>query len=354
MTPTRTTLVSLALAATALAGCDLPTQAPKWNTTWILPVHDDTVAVSQFLPASVTVAGSNFVTTVARDSVRQSLGQMCGACGALNGTSAALPAFSDTLTHTDSFPGSVLAITPGGGLALSFRIDNALGFDPLRPGTGLVGKIVTTITDSAGNAVATDSVDGGSDSLPSGTSMSRSIPLGANAIHGPIHVVAAVTIPGSDAFTVDTSASLKVTTTTDSVTLAGVTVSLLNQSVQSGSVDVDWSGIDTSVQQKMQRAKIQLTTHNPFTAEGTGTITFTQGGTPVIPAKNIVIAAGDTTQLIDLSQSEIQTLTGAGQSTVSVAATVSGTGGGNAVTIMPGQQLIVQTHVLVTLTIGGN
>lgn len=353
MTPARMSLPWLALAALAMAGCDLPTTAPKWNTTWILPIKDDTIRVAQFLPASVDTAGGVFITTVKRDSIRQSLGQMCPGCGPLNGTVDSVPAFTIQLAHTDSLASQVLSITPG-GFSLSFRLDNNLGFDPLQPGVGQVGSIVTVVKDSSGTVVAQDSVDGGSLSFPSGTSLTRSIPLGSSPIGGSVSVVATVNVPQGDPATIDTSNSFQVTTLTDTVSLAGVTVQLTNQNIASDSVDIDWSGIDPSTSSKMQGAALQLTLHNPFTASGTDSIYFQQGGIDVIAPKVMTFPLGVTSQSIPVSQADIQTLANAGKSSIRVVGSVSGTGPGQSVTITPDQVAIVQAHVLVTILLGGN
>lgn len=346
--------VSAVVLVVLAAACDLPTQAPKWNTTWILPIKDDTVRVAQFLPNTVDTAAGAFTTTVKRDSVLQSLGQMCPACAPANGTTASLPAFNVTLTHTDSFPSQVISITPGAGLALSFRLDNGLGFDPLRPGTGQTGSIVTLVQDSAGNTIARDSVDGTDTSFASGTSLTRSLSLGSSPIGGHVTVSAAISIPGSDPVLVDTSNYFRVVTLTDTVSLAGVTVQLSNQSVTSDSVSVDWSGIDSDIQSKMQGAELQLKIQNPFSAAGGGTVSFKTGASDVISPKVINFAQGASIDTIGITQQEIQALTAAGQSEITVQASVSGTGAGQSVTITPTQVAIIQAHVLITILVGGN
>lgn len=353
MTLRRTSLPWLALTALVLAGCDLPTTAPKWNTTWILPIKDDTIRVAQFLPASVDTAGGAFITTIKRDSIRQSLGQMCPGCAPLNGTVDSVPAFTVQIGHTDSLASQVLSITPA-GFSLSFRLDNNLGFDPLQPGVGKAGYIVTVITDSAGGVVGRDSIDGGSLSFPSGTSLTRSISVGSTPIGGAVSVLATVNVPHGDPATIDTSKSFQVTTLTDTVSLAGVTVQLTNQSITSDSVAIDWSGIDPSTTSKMQGAAIQLTLHNPFTASGADSIFFRQGGVDIIAPKVMTFPLGVTTQSIPVSQADIQTLTNAGKSTIQVVGAVSGTGPGQSVTITPDQVAIVQAHVLITILVGGN
>jgi hypothetical protein len=342
------------LGALTLAGCDLPTQAPKWNTTWILPINDDTVRVAQFLPSSVDTAGGAFVTSVKRDSVTESLGQMCPGCAALDGTTASLPSFTVTLTHTDSFPAQVLSITPGAGLTLAFRMDNGLGFDPLRPGAGQFGHIVTVISDSAGNPIASDSLDGADTSFASGTSLTRTLSLGSSPIGGHVTVAAAVSIPGSDPVLVDTSSSFRVVTLTDTVALAGVTVQLTNQNITSDSVSVDWSNIDSDIRSKMQGATLQLKIENPFSASGSGTVSFKQGGVDVIPPKAIAFAPGSSVDTVGITQQQIQDLSAAGQSEVTVSASVTGTGPGQSVTITPVQIAVIQAHVLITILVGGD
>lgn len=349
----RTSLPWLATTALVVAGCDLPTTAPKWNTTWILPIHADTIRAAQFLPVSVDTAGGVFVTTVKRDSIRQTLGELCAGCGPLDGSVDSVPAFTVTIGHTDSLGSQVLSITPG-AIALSYRLDNDLGFDPLRPGVGQVGSIVTVVTDSGGTVVGRDSVDGGSLAFPSGTALTRNVPLGAGAIGGAVKVLTTITVPHGDPASIDTTKSFQVTSLTDTLPLAGVTVQLVAQSIQSDSVDVDWTGIDSDIQSKMQGAELQLTLQNPFTVTGTDSIFFRQGAVDVIPPKTMTFPLGVTTQSIPISQADIQALTGAGKSTIRVMGSVTGTGPGQSVTITPDQVAIVQAHVLITILVGGN
>ncbi|HEU5357642.1 MAG TPA: hypothetical protein VFU45_00885 [Gemmatimonadales bacterium] len=349
----RTIPLALAAALASLGACnDLPTSLPIVPTTWILPIKADTISVAQFLPASVDTAGGLFVTSVKRDSIRQSLGQMCAACGAVNGTTDSVPAFTVTLAHADSFPSQVISITPG-GFALSYRLDNNLGFDPLRPGVGQFGSIVTVLKDSTGAVIATDSVDGASDSLASGTSLTRNIPLGSNPISGLVNVVATITVPHGDPVTIDTSAAFQVTTLTDTATLAGVTVQLTSQSIQSDSLSVDWSGIGSDMQSNLQGAELRLDIQNPFTAAGSGSVSFKQGGTDVIPAKALTFAAGASTDTLSITQSEIQSLTSAGKFSILVNASVSGSGPGQSVALTPTQVATVAGHVLLSIVYGG-
>lgn len=349
----RSLSLALALGLSAAVACnDLPTSLPIIPNTWILPIKADTIGVAQFLPASVDTVGGVFITTVKRDSVRRSLGQMCPGCGAVNGTVDSVPAFTITLTHSDSLPSQVYSITPG-GLSLSYRLDNGLGFDVLRPGVGKIGSIVTVISDSSGTVIARDSVDGGSDSLPSGSALTRNISLGSNPILGAVNVVATVTVPQGDPVTIDTTSSFQVTTLTDTVSLAGVTVQLASQSIQSDSVSVDWSGIGSDMQSNLQGAELRLDIQNPFTASGSGSVSFKQGATDVIPAKVLNFAVGASTDTLNITQSEIQALTSAGQFSILVAASVSGTGPGQSVTLTPSQVVTVAGHVLLSFVYGG-
>src|SRR6188508_3433395 len=104
MTSPRRTLALAAMTAVAAIGaCDIPTAAPIWDTTWQVPVNDDSVTVGQMLPGGVTSTGIIFQVAVQPDSIGSSLGQLCGApCAAVHGTTAALPAFTATIFFEDS------------------------------------------------------------------------------------------------------------------------------------------------------------------------------------------------------------------------------------------------------------
>ena len=54
---TRARWIGVGLVATIVAAaCEIPTAAPYWKTKWEVPAESTTIAVTNFLPAGVTLA----------------------------------------------------------------------------------------------------------------------------------------------------------------------------------------------------------------------------------------------------------------------------------------------------------
>ena len=81
---------SILLAGAAVtAACDVPTAAPKWNTTWQVPADSSEIGVASLLPSAVTVVTVDgvkaFEIGLPGSDVSESLGQMCPSCASANG-----------------------------------------------------------------------------------------------------------------------------------------------------------------------------------------------------------------------------------------------------------------------------
>jgi len=147
----------------ALAACDIPTSAPQWDQTWVVPGEDMSLSVAELLPSGVAMTpdSSAFVVSIDGTSVSFTLGDFCSQCAALNGTTAPKPAFDTTLTTVEMLPADLVSATVSGG-QFSVTVQHQFSFDPLRPSpsdstnTGYL----TIAVRSAGRVVAMDSVDG--------------------------------------------------------------------------------------------------------------------------------------------------------------------------------------------------
>ena len=95
---------------TALAGCDIPTQAPILTGSWVVPAKSDSISVNNLLPAGVTVSGSNFAVQVSAASGQQTLGQLCPSCPVGTGPK---PAFTGSVSSTVPLPSTVAQARAG-------------------------------------------------------------------------------------------------------------------------------------------------------------------------------------------------------------------------------------------------
>src|SRR5690349_12604855 len=89
----------LALSA-ASAGCEFPTEAPIFESRFVLPVENTTLSVSELLPTSLTNNGTAFGLALDPASISRTLGQLCPACVPFNGQSVPYPGFTGSIVDT--------------------------------------------------------------------------------------------------------------------------------------------------------------------------------------------------------------------------------------------------------------
>ena len=68
-------VLALFIAGSVLYSCSIPSEAPQWDTRWIVPAEDVAIEVSEFLPDEVilTPDGTAFTVEVDTFSFSQSL-----------------------------------------------------------------------------------------------------------------------------------------------------------------------------------------------------------------------------------------------------------------------------------------
>lgn len=356
MTSPRRTLALAAIAAVAALGaCDIPTAAPIWDTTWQVPVNDDSIEVDQVLPGGITSTGVVFQVAVQSDSVSSSLGEMCGApCAAVHGMNTAIPPFTVILFVEDSFPANVLQITPGPGQSYAYEIRNDLTFDPLRPAGGVFGMIIVGMVDPDSNIVAVDTVLGEDVALPVGTTLARTMPLGTAPVGGPFQLAARVEVPTGGTAVIDTAGRITVTTTQDSVGIAAARVVIDSVAISSFSRELDLSDLADDVTSIVQSARVRVQIQNPMAIAGAVLLEFQDGvGTDLIPAKPFALAGGASTQEVGLSLAEIVTLLDYGIVTMRVTGVVTGTLGSNAADVHPNDVAQLSSRVFLELRVNG-
>src|SRR6478736_2871953 len=293
MTSPRRTIALAAMAAVAALGaCDIPTSAPIWDTTWQVPVNDDSIEVAQLLPGGITSSGIVFQVAVKSDSISASLGTLCGApCAAVSGTTAPLPAFTATLFVEDSIPDEVLQVTPAAGQTFAYSIRNQLTFDPLRPQVGVNGTIIVVMVDPDSNIIAVDTLRGQATALPIGTTLQRAMPLGTAPVSGPFQLAAHIIIPAGATVPIDTAGRLTVKTTEDSVGITSARIIIDSVAIASFSRQLDLTGLSSDVESIVQGARVKIHLQNPMAVAGGVVLSFQDGlGGDVIPAKPFALA----------------------------------------------------------------
>lgn len=343
----------LVLAALAVAACDLPTQPPMWEQTWMVPGEDITLGVAEVLPAGVSVTpdGTGFEATVPGTGFVASLGEMCPDCNGVNGLIVPKPAFSDTLIMTTSLPASVVEASISGDQFV-LDMEHDLGFDPLRPSSAADaerGHLVIEIS-SGGAMLARDSISGNEQAFPAGTPLGAVLPILPVEATGTLDVILMVFSPAGDAVEIDTSDSLRVQLLPATITVSQATIEAGAIAVNAVAAELDVTGVDSTIVARVQSGAIRLEIANPFEIEGTLSLDFDVGAGTI--RKSLPVAAGASTVLIELAGAELRDLLAAGSVPVTAAGTLSAPDG--TLTLFPDDTLIMESLLELVILVGGS
>jgi hypothetical protein len=171
------------LAAVALASCDVPTAAPKFDQQWAVPVAHDRVTVTDLLPASVHVVNGAFRLTLQPASATLRLQDICGHDCSLVGTKVPKPAFKVNLPLALKHPTDLAHVTLSGRDTVHLKLTQALGFSFLNP-PGAVAPGSLEIGLVVGGDTVRQRFDGATEPWRSGSTLDIRLPLPANATLG--------------------------------------------------------------------------------------------------------------------------------------------------------------------------
>lgn len=346
----------------ALAACDLPSAAPIFQQTWIVPVDSVTVGVADLVPDGVTlVAGTPPTLQVSTPSanISTTLADLCGEpeCRTPFTVRAPTPAFRSPdglLAARIDFPTGVTSVTVIGG-TFNLDITNNLGFDPLRPkgATGPYGIIIMSLT--SGTATRTDTISGATQSIANGAMTNLSLPLPTGVYSSRLDVAIAFDVPAGDSATMNGSNGLGIAVSLQLLSLSQLTVEVVNEPVATGPTGFDLDGVDFGDQ--VENGALLLTVDNPLTATAALNVVLDvpaqNGFGPVTISKAINVPAQPTsTATVLLSKAEIQSLLGKTGVTIRATGVVNGTGVGSTVSVTPTSRITVHSQLRLTLNVG--
>jgi hypothetical protein len=349
--PERRLLRSAAVLAVVLAAgaCEFPTEAPIFESHFVIPSETTTLQVNQLLPSSITVANGAFQLALTPATLNRTLGSMCAACIPFNGQTVPYPGFSASVGTTITIPSDVASATLASG-AVNLSIQNAFGFDPLSPpGASTGGQMVVTVTNN-GRTLGTTTVTG---PFPTGTTKNATVALAPGNLSGPIDISVAITSPAgglapANFVTVNTNGSLNLVATPQAIAISSATVAVSNKNINVNSIDLNLADIDDQIASHASKGAIILKMDNPFSVTGALSLKVTGEGVNI--TKTVTIAPGTTTQRIEFSGAEIRSMLGH-HLTLTINGPVNGSGG--AVTVTPGQILNIDTSLDLTVQVGG-
>ncbi|AHG90108.1 hypothetical protein J421_2571 [Gemmatirosa kalamazoonensis] len=295
------------LALALLAGCEIPSGVPSWDTTWNVPSQSLSVGVSQVLPSGVTVSpdGAAFLVSLSPVSLSKRVGDDCAQCVALAGTVSPKPAFEAHVSASTALPGDVQggALAPGG--RTDVRVVNGNGFDPLRPGAGAFGWATIVVRNGA-TVLARDSVNGATTAMPAGGQLVRSLTLGGATVSGAVTVDVTLSSPTGAAAPIDPSRTFDVTATPSPLRVTQATVMVRGAQVrQSTSADLD---VSSSIGDRVQSGRLLLSVKDPFAVRGALGVRLSAPG--VALTKSVDVTGGDKGYTIEFTRDEVRSLLG--------------------------------------------
>jgi hypothetical protein len=361
--PRAATTSALALAA-LLTACDIPSEAPIFQQTWVVPADSVTVSAAEIVPAGVTITGGatpEFALSTPSININTTLGAVCGQpeCQTAVTVTAPTPAFTSPdglLAASIAFPAGVTSATLVDGL-IHVQVTNNLGFDPLRPNgpnTAPYGSLAMTFTSGA--LTYTYTVNGSpTQGMPNGATTPLIFLLASGDYTDGIDVELTLDVPAGNAATMNSSNSLAIAASIQGLAVSQATVAVVNEVVDSEPTEFDLEDIDFA--DEVEGGALLLETVNPFTATATLSAVIEapaqDGQAAVSITKLLDIPAQPTsTGTIPLSQAEIRSLLGKQGVTIRVSGTVNGTGPGNTISVTPTSEIIVRTQLRLILNIG--
>ncbi len=352
--PTGKPCLAAAAAALALvASCSFPSQAPVWDTRWILPADRAEIDVSDFLPGGVTVAPGGRELSVAVDpfTFARSLGDVCPACGELNGQVVPKPAFQTGIEGEGDLPAEVMSVTVS-ELSVRLAVTNGFGFDPLRPGGGATGSLTFYLLGGADGQIPVDSVrvDGAGTAFPPGTTLERTAEVSGAEFGSTVRVMLVLDSPAGDPVRVDTGASIHVVVTPETVLVSSARVSVAGRTVSVDPVELSLADVDQDLVDRVESGALELLVRNPLRAPVDFTLRIT-GGFPDIVKAAALSAAENSTTRVEFTPDELHTFLG--KDGVELAGSGTVPAGTPPVTVTAADTVVIRTRLDAVLRIGG-
>ncbi|MEX0912625.1 MAG: hypothetical protein WD031_04265, partial [Gemmatimonadota bacterium] len=315
----------------AVPACDnIPTELPKWNTTWVIPSGTTDFSVGEFLPGGIAVSegGSEFLLSLDPVTFSRSIGELCGPCSAADGFVVPKPAFTADFDADVALPGEILSVEIAGG-ELMVELEHDFSFDPINPSASADGYLVITATRGS-TLLAKDSINGATSELPPNTPVLRQLSLGAGAVDGPITVGVRLHSPAGDPVLLDSDQRLTVSASANDVRVTETTVRITDQSVSAEEVELPLEDLDTEISDRVKSGALRMEIDNPFDVSGSLQVRISAPGAAAI-VKTLQIPAGVSSQRVEFSGSELRSILGEPGVTMNVEGGVSSPTAGTAV-----------------------
>jgi hypothetical protein len=336
----------LLLVAAALAACDFPTALPRFEPRFVMPIDSTTIRVNELLPAGVSATDTTFVLSLAPVDVQKSLADMCGSpCQLLHGRVAPKPAFSYSFATPLALPADIHGGVLSSG-SVQVTASHSFAFDPLRPPGSLRNGTLTIVVRSGGRQVGTAVID---QPFPRHTPVARTISITPGNLNGEIDVQLILDSPAGDPVMINTAEAVHVTARPGALHVTEIRAAVRQRTIAMQPLDVDLSGVDDDIRSRARGGSLILQMRNPFNVSGELQLKLYSPPSGADYQYPVVIAPGETTQRIELTQYEMFRVLGFNVN-VSLAGPVSGDGA--TMTLRPGQVISLSSRLELILEIG--
>lgn len=342
----------------AVAGCDIPTDSPKLEQEWILPITGTSIEVGEFLPDDVELNEDSSAFVVRIDPVvfDETLGALCSACSNLDGLTVPKPAFSGSFNESVSLPEDVeSAQIQDGRVVVQAR--NRFSFDPLRPPGGERGSVTLAIRDGGPDGPILDEViiNGEDTSFGPNSTISRELEY-SGPVGSSIAVTIEVTSPAGGAqpgnwVLISLDDQIQVTATTESMEAASARIDVAGEVFDLLDTDLNVEDIGKDMVDKIQSGTLVMDLVNPWSVGAVMNLTI-DGPTMAAPVVLIapVPAAPTSRVTVEISQAELRSFLG------EPGVVMTGTGAvdqnAGSVTLAPGQIMTIDARLDLVILIG--
>jgi len=337
------------LAFVAVVACDIPTEAPRWEQTWVVPGETVTISVADLLPVDVALSDdrSAFRALTNRVEIWETLAGMCPACAPFQGLVAPKPEFTATLWSAATLSQDVVTAMLAGG-ALDAVLEHNLSFDPLRPSSdpSQRGHLVVEVT-SNGEVIAIDSISGHDTAFPAGTPLIPSLPVAPVPVSSELEVEVRIWSPTGDPVLITTSDTLGFLMTESEVYVSQVTIQATALDIRPTATALDF-GVDEETLERVESGAVRVVIVNPFDVVGTLNVAFDVGAQPV--ERELVLAPGESSQRVEYSGAEMRAILGSPTVDLITSGAVGSATG--TVTLTPAQEMMVDIRFELVIRIG--
>jgi hypothetical protein len=339
---------------TLSAGCDIPTDLPKWEQRWIVPAGALGLGVEALLPPGSTLNRDSTLFLIPVDTIFffSPLGDFCPPCVPLWGLRAPKPAFQGEFRDTLLSELLVSAETLEGTISLDIR--NGFNFDPIRPDSAVFGEIVVSLREGGvgGAVLDRETVDGEDTAFPPGTGETLSLVYSGRIRAGTV-IEFTVDSPEGDTVRIDIEDRLSVTAALDTLQATSAVVKVRGRVFQAESLTLNTGELEGAILDRVQAGSLVLETTNPWGIAADLDVSVLSASSGTLILKEISMpGAAATTLRVEFTLEEIRSILAVPDAVLSIVMEVGP--GANDVTVTPDQELTVNAELdLVLSTIAG-